>query len=77
MSTIAPADPIRQKLLRGLNKEQTSAVLSTARRLLIIAGAGSGKTEVDGQGVSASLFTPERPRMPSWPSRSPTRPRRK
>ncbi len=33
-------------LLAGLTDEQRNAVMSGARRLLIIAGAGSGKTEV-------------------------------
>lgn len=33
-------------LLDGLNDEQSEAVRSRARRLLVVAGAGSGKTEV-------------------------------
>ena len=57
MSTIAPADPITPKLLDGLNKEQQSAVLSKARRLLIIAGAGSGKTEVMARRIAWLVHT--------------------
>lgn len=41
-----PSDPIVALLLDGLNEEQKEAVRSAARRILIIAGAGSGKTEV-------------------------------
>ncbi len=36
----------RDVLLAGLNQEQHSAVSSDSRRLLVVAGAGSGKTEV-------------------------------
>ncbi len=37
---------VRALLLRGLKGQQPTAVRSAARRLLVIAGAGSGKTEV-------------------------------
>lgn len=37
---------VRDTLLRDLNKEQVEAVCSESRRLLVVAGAGSGKTEV-------------------------------
>ncbi len=40
------ADDIRAQLLQGLQGQQPTAVSSAARRLLLIAGAGSGKTEV-------------------------------
>src|SRR5690606_33818137 len=36
----------RAVLIRGLTAQQKSAVTSPKRRLLVIAGAGSGKTEV-------------------------------
>ena len=36
----------RHILLDGLNREQEEAVRNDARRLLVVAGAGSGKTEV-------------------------------
>jgi DNA helicase-2/ATP-dependent DNA helicase PcrA len=40
------ADDVRAELLQGLQGQQPTAVSSPARRLLLIAGAGSGKTEV-------------------------------
>jgi DNA helicase-2/ATP-dependent DNA helicase PcrA len=56
-SVPAPADPIGDKLLDGLSDEQRDAVLSTARRLLIIAGAGSGKTEVMARRIAWLVHT--------------------
>ena len=43
-----PQDPAnaREVLLAGLNDEQEAAVGDESRRLLVVAGAGSGKTEV-------------------------------
>ena len=35
---------LRERVLEGLNPSQSEAVLSDARTLLILAGAGSGKT---------------------------------
>lgn len=37
---------VREALLEGLKRRQQAAVASSKRRLLVIAGAGSGKTEV-------------------------------
>lgn len=37
---------VRDKLLQGLTKKQAEAVRSPKRRVLVVAGAGSGKTEV-------------------------------
>src|SRR5262249_41208899 len=39
-------DDIGGKLLKGLTADQKRAVQSSHRRLLVVAGAGSGKTEV-------------------------------
>src|SRR5436309_10980273 len=54
---ITTADPIVDQLLEGLNDEQKKAVLAEARRLLNIAGAGSGKTEVMARRISWLVHT--------------------
>lgn len=39
-------DEIKERLLQGLTEAQAEAVQSVQRRVLVVAGAGSGKTEV-------------------------------
>ena len=43
---MSDAQDVRSLLLAGLTDEQKAAVSSQARRLLVVAGAGSGKTEI-------------------------------
>jgi DNA helicase II / ATP-dependent DNA helicase PcrA len=40
------SEAVEERLLAGLTEKQQQAVMSSARRRLVIAGAGSGKTEV-------------------------------
>lgn len=40
------SDNLERRILRDLTDQQAAAVTSSARRLLVVAGAGSGKTEV-------------------------------
>ena len=59
-----PLPPARARavLLAGLNDEQQSAVSSDYRRLLVVAGAGSGKTEVMARRVAWWVAIDEVPR---------------
>ena len=61
-STGAPAVP-DEELLAGLNPRQREAVLYRGQSLLIVAGAGSGKTSVLTRRIAGLLQTHE-----AWPS---------
>lgn len=55
-------DEARQILLKGLNEEQQAAVSNQSRRLLVVAGAGSGKTEVMARRVAWWVAVEEVPK---------------
>lgn len=55
-------DEARQILLEGLNEEQQAAVSNQSRRLLVVAGAGSGKTEVMARRVAWWVAVEEVPK---------------
>ena len=57
-----PPDQARQILLAKLNAEQQGAVSNDSRRLLVVAGAGSGKTEVMARRVAWWVAVDEIPR---------------
>lgn len=59
----ASDDPSRDQLLAGLNPQQAEAVLYRGPALLIVAGAGSGKTTVLTRRVAGLLQNRE-----AWPS---------
>ncbi|MFT4284051.1 MAG: 3'-5' exonuclease [Protaetiibacter sp.] len=54
---------VDEALLAGLNPQQREAVLSRAKALLIVAGAGSGKTSVLTRRIASLIQTHE-----AWPS---------
>jgi len=59
----AGAPAVDEALLAGLNPQQRAAVLSRSKALLIVAGAGSGKTSVLTRRIASLLQTRE-----AWPS---------
>jgi len=61
LPSAAPA--VDEALLAGLNPQQREAVLSRAKALLIVAGAGSGKTSVLTRRIASLIQTRE-----AWPS---------
>ncbi|PZQ90556.1 MAG: ATP-dependent DNA helicase PcrA [Leifsonia xyli] len=61
LPTATPA--VDEELLAGLNPQQREAVLSRAKALLIVAGAGSGKTSVLTRRIASLIQTRE-----AWPS---------
>src|SRR5450830_1245040 len=58
-----PAEPNESPLLAGLNPQQREAVEYRGHALLIVAGAGSGKTSVLTRRVANLIETGE-----AWPS---------
>lgn len=59
-------EQIRERLLRELTADQSKAVQSDKRRVLVVAGAGSGKTEVMARRIAWWVGVKISPKRISW-----------